>query len=1689
MATPSDIFDEIAAPKADIFDEVGGGDIFDSLEPATPKSLPERANEMLGGRLKPLQDIGRALVRGAGGAVQSIGGFVSGSPGMMPSVRVLPNAAKEEIYSEARDMGGAITKLGTDLASTVNAATASGSDLSNPEWWTQRLPEFIPQLGAQLGLGLLTKNPAVFAASGGAMMAGSAYNDAYSDRVAKGQDTLSAQEDAASEAAVVGAVGMALERLPGLQYLKSNTAVQNAIGKIVQNKFAKKMLAGGATESITEMAQEVSTGLAALGFRDDAERMASAIKQLPASGVMGLFGGAGAGALTAVGPAETDASVDALLEETAASKPPEPVPIIAPPTPAVEVIESKRSPQAEAPTPAVPPASPEPTLEETSTIVASQPTTEQPASEQSALSDLLSLIGQKPSAQPEAVSTQPSSVEQAAPSGRTVEEMQAKLAEAEEEFASNLDEGIPASQMRGLKSQITALREQLRKAGQPEAEKSERIRSKREQEDALSMGPGAASSEEALARYEERKFAKRMNADGTVSTELREESGENFYEPIPLNVSVEQANNLIETRGEDSIADEIQDKSNDLTFTDRTTVGQMLVTRLDERYKALKVTDPIAARAALDKGIALSEWLKTYGTELGRAVNAFKVWNDRLTLSGMMEGMLDSNGGVPLTPEQVSEVESQHEKLVETQTKLDKRTAELEEDAATDAAESAFKEFQSRVKSDIDPVVASIADRIIARLTSAADKARARLRARLGATTAGVDPTVLYDVSIIGAEWIAKGVRQKSKWLAKMLEDLGDSFRQYFEPAWEQSSKRVDDVIEQAAPKPKREKVKKALKSDTPADRFVKLTDAIKERISDGDSLRDLRPYVQRLAENFVRQGAKTVDGLVDALHKALEPLVPGITRRQTMDLMSGYGDFKELDKSDVKARLRDLKGQAQQLAKLEDITSKSPILKTGVERRTPTDSERRLIKEVNEAKRKYGVVTTDPAKQLKSAQEAIKTRIRNEIKDLAHEIETGEKPPDRTQIEHDDETDALRATLGRLRETLRALEDPKVKTEAERIKIAEDSLIKSIAEYDAKIRRGHTRTAKAPPLSTPRLEALRAQRDARRAELEALRAADSALQEERTFDRLMKQATDLEMALAMQGPAQPDAPKAPDSALVAEARERVRELRRQLATARASSPEAQKAKVEAALKSLQKSISDYDVRLQTGDLAARTSSSPSVTSPEIEARRAERDAMRTLLNDLRREARPKLSPDELALKMLKVRLASQTAKLQQRIATGNFAPPVRRTVDISKDPEAVRLRAENNRVRREYELAKFKNARATRGWVAKSVDAVKEILSVPRAVLSSLDVSAVLRQGGFITFGNPVRAARALGPMFRSLVSQRAFDKIQAEIESRPNAELYKSSKLYLAEVGDVKLSAKEEAMMSQFAEKIPFVKWSNRAYVAFLNKLRADSFDVMLATLKKGPTPTKEETNAIANYINIATGRGNLGTHGAAAETLSAVFFSPRLLVSRFQILGGVLSGFRFGGGSGRTRALIGLEYVKTLTGGAIIMALGALAGGELEEDPRSSDFGKIKFGNTRLDPLMGLSQVSVLLSRLISGETKTSKGKVQDIRGDKVKYGGATGADMAFRFLRTKFSPVLGEVFNLISGENVVGERVTPSTTAKNLLTPLSFREVSTIMEAHGVSRGAAITMLSLFGMGVQHYESRKRKIDAISTHPEA
>lgn len=325
----------------------------------------------------------------------------------------------------------------------------------------------------------------------------------------------------------------------------------------------------------------------------------------------------------------------------------------------------------------------------------------------------------------------------------------------------------------------------------------------------------------------------------------------------------------------------------------------------------------------------------------------------------------------------------------------------------------------------------------------------------------------------------------------------------------------------------------------------------------------------------------------------------------------------------------------------------------------------------------------------------------------------------------------------------------------------------------------------------------------------------------------------------------------------------------------------------------------------------------------------------------------------------------------------------------------------------------------------------IADVANTMKALRASVDFSAPLRQG--LPLIHKTEFWNAAKDMFPQAMSEENFRSAQKELYERPGYLTGKSSGLQLTDLGE-KLTNREEAFGSTLAEKIPvlgsLVRGSERAYTGFLNKLRADTFDnlVSKATDLNGPL-TSDQTRAIAKFINTATGRGSLGRFEKIGTELNAVFFSPRLISSRLSILNPkyYIDADPF----------VRKEAIKSLLAiagaGTIATGLGKLTGGTVETNPTSSDFGKAKFGNTRVDPWGGFQQYIVAAARLLTGKDTSLSGKEYDL--NNPKFAQPTRLDVMENFGKSKLSPAAG------LGVTLASNKIDTSDPIKQLMEVLS------------------------------------------------
>lgn len=289
--------------------------------------------------------------------------------------------------------------------------------------------------------------------------------------------------------------------------------------------------------------------------------------------------------------------------------------------------------------------------------------------------------------------------------------------------------------------------------------------------------------------------------------------------------------------------------------------------------------------------------------------------------------------------------------------------------------------------------------------------------------------------------------------------------------------------------------------------------------------------------------------------------------------------------------------------------------------------------------------------------------------------------------------------------------------------------------------------------------------------------------------------------------------------------------------------------------------------------------------------------------------------------------------------------------------------------------------------------------------------------------------------------------------------------------------LTSREESIRSSLAERIPvygkIVGASNRAYTSYINDLRLNAFRNMYEAMpdKNNMVALKE----LGDAVNTFTGRGPLRTGvpftgkelnaEKYAGGLSEILFAPKLIASRLQMMNPI--------NYTMTQPQVRKEYLKAAlrTAGAwtTLAGLASMTGaGEVNLQPTSADFGKIRIGDTRLDPAGGFQQFLVLASRLASNKfTSTTTGETYDLGKG---FGAMTRGSTLQDFLANKLHPSLRYFYDAAFAKE--GRPFQVLDRAIQLAIPMLSKDLLEIaQETPELLPGLAV--LTSAGMGTQHY----------------
>lgn len=354
-----------------------------------------------------------------------------------------------------------------------------------------------------------------------------------------------------------------------------------------------------------------------------------------------------------------------------------------------------------------------------------------------------------------------------------------------------------------------------------------------------------------------------------------------------------------------------------------------------------------------------------------------------------------------------------------------------------------------------------------------------------------------------------------------------------------------------------------------------------------------------------------------------------------------------------------------------------------------------------------------------------------------------------------------------------------------------------------------------------------------------------------------------------------------------------------------------------------------------------------------------------------------------------------------------------------------------------------------------------KDAMGATKSLLGSLDNSVMGRQGITVLLrGNFKIWGRNWLRSFKNFkdglsatdTNTAAADAIKAEILSRVNS----INGTYAAAKNKYGLDIlTEEAYPSLAPESLPLVGKLFRASSAAFNlttmQLRADLADAFIAHAKKSGIDPKDprEASGLGLRVGTLTGRGELTTLAPIGDTVNLVFFAPRFLRSRFNIV----TGGQFYGGkkmSKYARQQAAWDTVRIAAGVGVTLIVAKMLGQEVDMDPRSGKFAQICIGSKCYDPTGGVKGLATLSARFVPtlhngewGQWTKSGATGKWTRMNQGEFGESTALSMVEQFFKGKLSPPAGAVRDILQGQTFGGDKVTVQGVALNLVVPIGFQ----------------------------------------------
>lgn len=367
----------------------------------------------------------------------------------------------------------------------------------------------------------------------------------------------------------------------------------------------------------------------------------------------------------------------------------------------------------------------------------------------------------------------------------------------------------------------------------------------------------------------------------------------------------------------------------------------------------------------------------------------------------------------------------------------------------------------------------------------------------------------------------------------------------------------------------------------------------------------------------------------------------------------------------------------------------------------------------------------------------------------------------------------------------------------------------------------------------------------------------------------------------------------------------------------------------------------------------------------------------------------------------------------------------------------------------------------------------IADTMNVPKAVLASFDVSMPLRQAWHYTMAHPIKSIPSWGKMLRAFTSGKYSDFVAMEMQTHPRYQMFLDAGLEQTKVGS--RTEGEEYFQGELAHKIPgigpIVRASERAAVTYMNSIRLQAANHFYE-LMGSPDIKSKAFQDMVDFVNHSTSRG--GFKGRTGKwfkkwspELGAVLWTPKMILGKVQSIADLRKP--------EIRGLVACETIRAFGGATLAAMLLALGfGGAFKKDPRSSDFGKVVIGKTRLDMYGTYLPMFRVIAQLATGERKAATtGRISDVE----------QKDVVTRFLRSKMNPMAGVVADVWTGQTFLGKKMKYegdflAEYIAEHITPLFLQDLKDAIAYQGFGAATLVAPLAVHGAGAATYEPTPR-----------